>query len=190
MNPEPRLAHAVPWVSRPGIAPRAWQHGPRLWLESNGSDGCYGGWELVFPVPPGSVPPDVERLTRGPDEPVVEAFWHSPDGTEVDWEPVGVSASSLCENGATVRFATRLRHPPGATRLSVRCGLRWSPRGCVAWHGWAVRWQPTPPRRRLRLGADSGGARAGVNPETAIRTRFVDRRAEPVAWPAAGPGRS
>ena len=46
------LGHAQPWICRESIAPRIWQEADRtaLWVESNGSEGCYGGWELLFPV--------------------------------------------------------------------------------------------------------------------------------------------
>ncbi|HEU5316974.1 MAG TPA: hypothetical protein VFX49_12770, partial [Chloroflexota bacterium] len=51
------LSGAAPWVVREEIAPRVWpeacEDGNSLWLESNGSEGCYGGWELRFPVPAG-----------------------------------------------------------------------------------------------------------------------------------------
>src|SRR5580765_6426459 len=88
-------AQALPWVCRDAIAPRIWRDETAeasgapvgLWVESNGSPGCYGGWELVFPVrsQPGDAfvfEIDVEgaALARGPDALVAEAFWHDAEG--------------------------------------------------------------------------------------------------------------
>jgi hypothetical protein len=87
---------------------------------------------LVFPFPLRSVPPGVEllveieadsvRLARGPDELVVEGFWLAADGTEVDRDPVGVSAVTTRGDRAPVRFTKRRCHLPGATWPSVRVG--------------------------------------------------------------------
>ena len=160
------LGHAQPWICREGIAPRIWQEADRtaLWVESNGSAGCYGGWELLFPVAaqPGDqlqleLAAEATGLERGTDELVVEAFWYDDSGAEVNWGPVLLDRATVDDDGRlSLRYAKALRYPTGAMRLGVRCGLRWSPRGRVRWHGWRLqRTAPRPPRT-LRLGVASG----------------------------------
>ena len=45
------LTEARLWVCRPEIAPLVRRYGDSLVCDSNGSEGCYGGWELVFRAP-------------------------------------------------------------------------------------------------------------------------------------------
>ena len=189
-------AQAIPWVCREAIAPRIWREvgaavppvGPAtgladaadpaaltaLHVEFNGSAGCYGGWELLLPVPAatGTAVPfvsfeievEASGLARTPDCLVVEAFWYGPAGPDaghVDWDPVlldGVEAGVSATDDAVlrVRFAKRLRRPAGATQLGVRCGIRWSATGRTRWSGWRLRRDPDRPARRLRLGVASG----------------------------------
>jgi predicted amidohydrolase len=178
------LAGAIPWVCREAIAPRVWlEDGPRdaeaptaLWLESNGSEGCYGGWELRFAASgiAGSaftfeIVATTAGLDRGPDALVVEAFWHDAAGKQVDWDPIlftgqddARGGNSATSNGARVapqhrqvRFAAKLRCPDGAAELRVRAGIRWSPAGRVSWHGWRLAPAPAEPARYLRLGVAS-----------------------------------
>ena len=163
------LGHAQPWICRENIAPRIWSEADRtvLWMESNGSEGCYGGWELLFPVAaqPGDalllqLAAQATGLERGTDELIVEAFWYDDSGAEVNWDPVLLDRATMDDDGRLfVYYAKALRYPAGATRLGVRCGLRWSPRGRVRWHGWRLQ-RPAPrPPRTLRLGVASGRPR-------------------------------
>ena len=160
------LGHAQPWICRESIAPRLWPEDDRtaLWMESNGSEGCYGGWELLFPVTaqPGDalllqLAAQATGLERGTDELIVEAFWYDDSGAEVNWDPVLLDRATMDDDGRlSLRYAKALRYPAGATRLGVRCGLRWSPRGRGRWHGWRLqRMAPRSPRT-LRLGVASG----------------------------------
>jgi predicted amidohydrolase len=178
------LAGAIPWVCREAIAPRVWREAEAgdpaglesLWLESNGSEGCYGGWELRFAVsgPAGSafafhIAADAVGLARGADALVVEAFWYTAAGKQVDWDPIllaeaggGATDPTLSGSGAAlgggpgrVRFAARLRCPDGAAELRVRAGIRWSPIGRVRWHGWRLHPAAPVPSRHLRLGVAS-----------------------------------
>src|SRR5687768_364128 len=91
------LSDAVPWVVREEIAPTVRREGDSLWLESNGSEGCYGGWELRFPVPAGvsegdelvfELHAEASDLARDSDALVAEAFWHGADEKQCDWDPV------------------------------------------------------------------------------------------------------
>ena len=178
------LGQVQPWICRESIAPRVWSEDDRtaLWMESNGSEGCYGGWELLFPV--GAQLDDVlllelaaeaTGLERGTDELVVEAFWYDDSGAEVNWDPVLLDRVTGDEDGRlSVYYAKSLRYPAGATQLGVRCGLRWSPRGRVRWHGWRLqRTAPRPPRT-LRLGVASGRPRKWVS-ATASIAHYVEQ---------------
>ena len=178
------LGHAQPWICRESIAPRLWPEDDRtaLWMESNGSEGCYGGWELLFPVAaqPGDalllqLAAQATGLERGTDELIVEAFWYDDSGAEVNWDPVLLDRATADTDGRlSLRYAKALRYPAGATRLGVRCGLRWSPRGRVRWHGWRLqRTAPRPPRT-LRLGVASGRPVKWVSAAASI-THYVEQ---------------
>jgi predicted amidohydrolase len=128
-----------------------------LWLDSNGSEGCYGGWELRFPVTASEgdelvfeLGASASDLTRDGDALVVEAFWHGADDAQRDWDPVFFTSGY-----PNPRYSTRLRCPAGATELRVRCGLRWSPTGRVRFHGWRLYPVQQTPHRLLRLGVAS-----------------------------------
>jgi predicted amidohydrolase len=160
------LRDAVPWVVRDAIAPRVWREGESCWLESNGSEGCYGGWELRFPVEAAAgdelhfeLHADAHDIARGVDALLAEAFWHDAGGALCDWDPVFFAGGNPRPS-----YAVRLRCPAGATELRVRCGLRWSPTGRVRWHGWRLYPVAKAPPRLLRLGV------ASARPE-----RWVDR---------------
>jgi predicted amidohydrolase len=166
LHPEIPQMRALPWVCREEIAPRLWGNDapqpPALWLESNGSEGCYGGWELRFGVtaaPEGElqfeVTADATDLPRGADALVVEAFWHDPAGQQVDWHPVFLQGVSPAGETLVAQYGARLRYPAGATELRVRCGLRWAATGRVRWHGWRLRPVVAAPARLLRLGVAS-----------------------------------
>lgn len=163
------LAQALPWVCRDAIAPRIWREEEAagtadLWVESNGSPGCYGGWELRFPVaaqPRQDFVLEIEAagdaLTRGPDALVAEAFWYDATGKQLDWDPVLLDRAARAGGDSHVRarYAKRLRYPAGATELGVRCGIRWTARGRARWWGWRLRRAPARAARTLRLGVAS-----------------------------------
>jgi len=158
------LREAAPWVVRQEIAPHVRREGDVLVLDSNGSEGCYGGWELRFPVTAAErdefvfeLQADANGIARGSDALVAEAFWFgaasgdAPDAPgNLDWDPV-FFAGGLPH----ARFTARLRCPGGATELRVRCGLRWSSTGSVHWHGWRLYPVQKTPHRLLRLGVAS-----------------------------------
>ena len=45
------LQTARPWSPRPQIEPRTFMEKGQWRVVSNGSAGCFGGWELVYPAP-------------------------------------------------------------------------------------------------------------------------------------------
>ncbi|HEV7214324.1 MAG TPA: carbon-nitrogen hydrolase family protein [Chloroflexota bacterium] len=177
--PVPTVA---PWICRAAITPRVWTEGAdeALWTESNGSAGCYGGWELRYAVAAGAtaewrfeLAAVGTDLLRGADEVVVEAYWYGPTGVELDWDPVFLETCAAADDTAGprlhCRFARRLRQPPGATQLGIRCGLRWSSAGRVRWRDWRLQPVSPNPPRMLRLGVASRRPPQWTGPEANAR---------------------
>lgn len=153
----------VPWICRPEIAPRLSRDGDALCQASNGSEGCYGGWEMVYrPVtwPVQRLVFTIEAhaagLPRTTDALVAEAFWHDCAGAQIEWDPLPVWRADVSGDRLTASLGHVLRVPEGAAELRVRCGMRWADRGSVRWQDWRL--EPARPRgtaRRLRLGVAS-----------------------------------
>jgi|GEM_PF-1183077 len=146
------------WAPRDEVAPRLGEPGQEvLSASSNGSEGCIGGWDLVYP--PGEVGAhfafgvDVrwEGVRDGFESTAVEAIWQDAAGRVVDWAPLWEWAPAA--DGDWVRMHGMLPNVSGAAWLVVRLSLRWSPTGRVCWR--AARLDPVarPEPRRLRLGA-------------------------------------
>lgn len=147
-----------PWAPRDEVAPRlAGPGGEVLSAASNGSEGCIGGWDLVFA--PGEVGThfafgvDVrwEGVRDGFESTAVEAIWQNAAGRVVDWAPLWEWAPAA--EAGWVRVHGLLPNVSGAATLVLRLSLRWSPTGRVCWR--AARLEPVAPPepRRLRLGA-------------------------------------
>lgn len=168
---------ATPWVCRAAIMPRVWDEGAggALWTESNGSPGCYGGWELRYTLPTAEtewrfeLAAESTGLAGGADALLVEAYWFDANGAELDWDPVFLEGCTAGKGapgpGLRCRFARRLRQPPRATHLVIRCGLRWAPAGRVQWRDWRLAPAPPRPPRTLRLGVASGRPGRWTGPE-------------------------
>jgi predicted amidohydrolase len=127
------LAEARPWICRPEIAPRVWREGDALACESNGSEGCYGGWELVFraPSPVGwpttrlqlEIEVGAEGLARGTDALVVEAFWHDspdPDSSQIEWDPLFLADEDPASVSPTLDAPTASKSAHGTGRFIAR----------------------------------------------------------------------
>ena len=180
------LVDVQPWICRESIAPRIWQEADRtaLWVESNGSEGCYGGWELLFPVvslPPASAAPhlasSVRRgpvsdtlllelaaqatgLERGTDELVVEAFWYDDSGAEVNWDPVLLDRATVDDRRSLVPTLREGAAVPGrrdAARCPLRRALVAAGAGALVTAGGLQRTALRPPRT-LPLGRRLGSA--------------------------------
>ncbi|HHW10209.1 MAG TPA: carbon-nitrogen hydrolase family protein [Firmicutes bacterium] len=149
------------WAPRPQIAPRfsgSWDS--TLRIESGGSAGCYGGFELFYPPGKGgehflfSVEVRWKGLKYGFESLSAEASWVGTD----TWSPI-LDRQKNDDGWLTLSqrlAAPRLAAPPGeATALSVKLLLRWSATGVVEWRRPRLIPIPPPPPRRLRLGAAS-----------------------------------
>lgn len=171
------------WVLRDEIAPelRQTEEQGNLCLEavSNGSAGCYGGWDIVYPVEQiGQSNADLLKgdgefefqirarwhdLERGYDSIKVQLAWMDDEGNWTrDWEPIfleaespdrGLGPSKQTRNDFVLFKGKTRMSPKGGTSLVCRLIMAWSSTGFIQW------WQPeltfiqAPPSRMWRLGA-------------------------------------
>ena len=153
-----------PWAPRDEIAPQvSGSLETGLTVRSNGSRGCFGGWELVYP--PGkkgdyfffSVKVRWCGLNHGYEALSAEARWENEAGDRIDWTPI----NEWRHEGDWLVLHKVIDNDTDAARLVVQLLIRWSPTGEIQWA--EPRLAPTapPPPRRLRLGAGS----ARVTPE-------------------------
>ena len=174
------------WSPRPELAPRTrGDLETGLVLESNGSPGCYGGWEIVYP--PGAkgdcfkfrVKARWKDVKFGRDALSVEAKWEGPDGDWLDWAPV----HNFTREGEWIVLEGILDNKTGAPALVIKLLMRWTPTGVIEWREPVLTPCDPPAPRRLRLGvAASPPAGTPKNLEE-NRDRFVA-----VAERAAGQG--
>ncbi len=158
------------WKVRDGITPKishdeAGGEG-RLMVTSNGSAGCYGGWELVYEVEEWTyftfrVRVSFTDLKRGMDSVSAEAFWRDENGQQVDWDPV----FPVGKEGDTVMMEKPLVRPDGAKQLAVRIGIRWSETGTMRWSCPELTKADPPVPRLIRLGAASAKPSRGESIE-------------------------
>lgn len=158
-GPSLPLLSARPWAPRAAIAPRAATPSQgRYEAASNGSAGCYGGWDLVFEAPasPWVLVRAVARpegLERGLDSLRAALFWNEDlnYGT-MRWEPV----LAVRETAEGILFEGRAPVPPRARTLVLRLLLCWSRTGSVSWSEVTARGCEPPAPRRWRLAAGGG----------------------------------
>lgn len=151
------------WAPRPAITPRTRRSPAGTFIaESNGSDGCYGGWEISFgPRPsPDWIAAEVKvrwsDLADGIDSLQALVQWRvEQDDAEQDgvqsWAPLRV----VGHEGEWLRLSTRPLEPIADARLTLRLLLRWSATGLVEWADPRVSVANAPAARTLRLGAAS-----------------------------------
>lgn len=153
-----RMKAARAWSPRPAIRPVTSRDGDDLVVTSNGSPGCYGGWELVYPVVKAGawlrfrVRARWQDLERGYDSVNVAAAWTDGQGEIVGWEPIfpkGLHRGHVVYEG-------RIKAAPGATALVVKLLMAWSARGQLRWREPSLRTASAPAPRRARLGAAAG----------------------------------
>ncbi|MDH7568557.1 MAG: hypothetical protein QHJ73_03085, partial [Armatimonadota bacterium] len=102
------------WAPRDEIAPRVRREEDAFVVTSNGSAGCYGGWEIAYPLPD---TPFVEvevtaagrSLERGLDSIHAAVLWWG-DPALPWWEPLLPTGT---RDGATT-YRGRARKPAGA----------------------------------------------------------------------------
>ncbi len=158
------------WKVRDAITPKISRDiadgDTRLIVNSNGSAGCYGGWELTYGVEEGTyftfrVRVSFTDLKRGMDSVSAEAFWRDEDGQQVDWDPIFPAG----KDGETVLMEKPLIRPDEAKQLAVRIGIRWSETGSMTWSNPELVEVTPPVPRMIRLGAASAKPATGESIE-------------------------
>ena len=152
-----RMKTARNWSPRPALCPKTRREKGEFVVTSNGSEGCYGGWELVYPAGKAGewrsfrVKAVWQDLERSYDSVNVAVVWLNKEGNMVGWEPVfpaGVKRGHVIYEG-------KVRTAEGAASMVVKLLMAWSGRGEIRWSEPEVRPAAAPRPRRLRLGAAS-----------------------------------
>ncbi|HET7560721.1 MAG TPA: carbon-nitrogen hydrolase family protein [Limnochordia bacterium] len=165
------------WAPRPALAPVIegdLQTGLRA--ASNGSRGCYGGWELVYEaIPEGThaqfaIEARIAGLEDGLESISVEAKWAGEHGQTLDWSPIYERTDGV---DGWFTLSGRIANTSGARRLVVKLLLRWSATGTVEWRNPRLTPADPPTKRPIRLGAGSSQLGSGERTLVANRDRFV-----------------
>jgi len=148
---------ARPWSPRPPLAPKVSRAGEGFVVASNGSEGCYGGWELAYALPPTEwvniqVRAKLAGLCWGLDQVHAAVVWEGFEPLGVKWEPL----MPVQLSGDDVTFRMHCQRPPGATGMLLRLMIAWAPAGEVRWSEVKVEPARPPKPRRWRLGAAGG----------------------------------
>lgn len=170
------LQASVSWAPRDEIAPVATRGEDGAFVvASNGSEGCYGGWNLSYPAPDSPwvrvrVVATPRDLARGMDCLHAAIVWDTGPNGAFSWEPL----LPVDAGPGPVAFEGRCPKPPAARGLQVRLLLAWSGCGEIRWSAPEVFPSAPPPPRRWRLGA-MGGALPPGERSIASNTRvFLD----------------
>ena len=158
-GPKPlKLKASRTWSPRAAICPKTTREGDALIVASNGSEGCYGGWELVYPAVRAdewvrlSVKARWQDLARGYDSVNVAAVWLNREGKMVRWEPIFPAGL----RGGQVAYEGKIQAPADAAELVVKLLMAWSPTGHIRWAEPKVARAPASKPRRMRLAAAGG----------------------------------
>lgn len=158
-----RIQKTRPWAPRDAISPKMRRAGEEFIVTSNGSEGCYGGWELHYPAGKAGtwrrfrVKVKWRDLERGYDSVNVAVTWLDKGGRMVSWEPV---FPAKVEKGHVV-YEGRLRVGEGASVMVAKLLMAWSSRGEIRWREPELRPVPALKPRRMRLGAAGAPLPAG-----------------------------
>ncbi len=153
---------ASPWAPRAPLMPHTRQEGSDFVIVSNGSAGCYGGWELCYPLPQtewieAQAQAQLRGLKWGLDHVHAAVVWEGYEPLGVKWEPLMPEAA----DGEAILFRMLCRRPPQATGLRVRLLMAWAAEGQIRWQKVCVQPAAPPPARRWRLGAAGGPVGSG-----------------------------
>jgi predicted amidohydrolase len=136
------LIRCEEWAPHPSAATRnrADSSSGRYESISNGTHSCCGGWQFVYAgVTPGrryriKWSADCRDVGEAADTLVGHVYWGEvatavyATGTEIIWDYVSAEM-----DGSVAYFSADLLAPEGATHLTARCTLRWTPQGQVSW---------------------------------------------------------
>jgi predicted amidohydrolase len=133
------------------------REGRRFTVASNGSEGCYGGWDLLYPLPTSpyievratAAPSD---LARGLDSIHAAIVWDREESAWPHWEPL----LPVARKAGRITYEARAAVFSTARALRVRLLVAWSRSGRIRWSLPEVRPGEAPAPRRWRLGAAGG----------------------------------
>lgn len=139
------------WAAREGLEANTSRVGDTLVAESSGSPGCFGGWDVVFPVEGGrhyrvGIDYRAEKMASILDGVPIFVFWTDDEDERVDYDYLLIH-----EAPAEGRAERVFRCPDGATRAVLRFGVRWTATGRAEFSSPAIEPTEAPPRRVHRL---------------------------------------
>ena len=103
------------WSPRAPLAPKVRQDGEAYVVVSNGSEGCYGGWEFKYPLPQTEwvnvqARAELSGLRWGLDQVHAAVVWEGREPLGMTWEPV----MPVQPSGDDVVFKMHCKRPPSA----------------------------------------------------------------------------
>ncbi|MGD9496957.1 MAG: carbon-nitrogen hydrolase family protein [Armatimonadota bacterium] len=153
------------WAAREGLEAKCSREGERLIAHSSGSPGCFGGWDIVFPVQGGQhYRVGLSYATSGMasvlDGMPIFVFWTDDEDKRVDYDYLVIHEPDSPAGRAERVF----RCPDDATRAVLRCGVRWTATGRAEFSDPAVEAVEAPPRRvhRIAVAAEAPSSPASV----------------------------
>ena len=139
------------WTAREGLEAELSRDGESLIAKSSGSPGCFGGWDIVFPVEGGTwysvgLSYRAEEMESVLDGLPLFVFWEDDDGERVDYDYLIIH-----EPASEGRAQRTFRCPDDATNCVLRIGVRWTTTGRAEF--WLPKVTPTdpPPSRIHRI---------------------------------------
>jgi predicted amidohydrolase len=151
-----------PWAPRENLQPHCrrvnGKDGSALQVESNGSIGCHGGWEIWYNnITPGTAyrfcvtahvsgtPHPVENISP-------EIYFFGQKSKHLDWQFVD-AVETL---GDQIRFEKIVTVPSEADRLAIRLILRWTAHGIVTFSNMSLTSAETQPGTQYRAAVAAG----------------------------------
>ncbi|HUS81215.1 MAG TPA: carbon-nitrogen hydrolase family protein [Armatimonadota bacterium] len=146
------------WAAREGLEAICSREGERLVVTSSGSEGCFGGWDVVLGGVQGGRWYRIglnwlgDGLASVLDGMPIFVLWTDEEDERLDYDYLIVHEPEGC-GGRAERV---LQAPPKATRAVLRFGLRWTPVGSAAFFGPAADLADAPAPRWARIAVASG----------------------------------
>ena len=140
------------WAPRADIAPETARGDGTYTITSNGSAGCYGGWDLVYPALDAGrwvrfrVKVSWQDLERSYDSVNAALVWLDADDKMVGWEPI---FPTQVKSGK-VHYELRAETPAGAAVAVARLLMAHSSRGQIEWSEPVIAPAAKPRARRVR----------------------------------------
>ncbi len=140
------------WTAREGLEANCSRAEDRLIAESSGSPGCFGGWDIVFPVEGGrhyrvGLSYAAEGMASVLDGVPIFVFWTDDEDERLDYDYLLIHEPGAAEGRTERVFAC----PEEATRAVLRFGVRWTTTGRAEFFEPAIEPVEAPPRRVHRI---------------------------------------